>query len=226
MAGLAWLPECPFVRVVVAGSAIGERQVPELDIGLRILDFQMTLLTFHFYVRSAENIARPFVIELPRILPAQGVVAVSAILGKLPAVLVLVAIAAFRRQSQPCPVQILHHDSLGTVGIHARWLVTGSAGERCMFSFQRITGPTMIEFRDRCVPAHQREILAVVFGMAIGAYMPRPVSPDQGWMEPSPLVQPAADFLMAIQTFKGWRSFGQVVALGAIRRTVQEVVRR
>lgn len=62
--------------------------------------------------------------------------------------------------------------------------------------------------------------------MAISTGTPCPVYPDDGRMEPPALVQAAADFLMAIQTLKGRRYFGKIVALGAVRRAAQKAMRR
>lgn len=130
----------------MAGGAIGKRQIPELDIRFRVIDFRMTLLTVHFEMRPAKNIASPLMVELHRVFPSRGGMAGSAVRGELPAMFVLVAAAAFHRQPQPGPAQVLYQDSLGAVGTHMRGLVTGFARERNVFALKGITGPAVIEF--------------------------------------------------------------------------------
>jgi hypothetical protein len=93
-----------------------------------------------------------------------------------------------------------------------------------MLSFQRVTGPAMIETADRPIPMNDREFQPVVFGMAVHAGSARAVRPHQGRVQPPSLRQPLPNVAMAVQAFEFWRTLARVVAIDTMSGPAQGTV--
>lgn len=92
-----------------------------------------------------------------------------------------------------------------------------------MFSLEWPTGGAVVELRDRWLPADQREVDAVVLGMALGAPLAGAAGWDQADVQPAIARQSSSDFSVTLQTPElGSRS--NLMTTRAVRCPIQEGV--
>ncbi len=97
--------------------------------------------------------------------------------------------------------------------------MTLGALKSSVLPFQKIAGELVIE-RLR-VPLDQREILAVVVGVAAGTFLARSRGEAVSGMQTFVSSDSRRDLRMTIEAAKFGLASGDLVATGAIRRTVQ-----
>lgn len=156
------------------------------------------------------------------LLPVLEVVAGLAIRPEPSFVLVLVASEASRRQPEERPIQILRLDRRTFRRRDVRGVVALVASKPGMLTFQQVPGFFVIE-RLR-VPLDEREILAIVFGVASRALLTRTGWNVIGRVQTAVRGKPSCDFRMTLETLQ--RSLpAELMATGAIRGSVQRLVR-
>jgi len=157
-------------------------------------------------------------------LPSGGGMTVRAVGSESSLVLVLMAGDTTRRQSKPSMIQILG----GEFGARGRWnvlrCVAGPAAYADVLAVERIPGLGVIETLRRGIPVDEGEILTVVIRMALDAGCPLWPFAGIGGVEALVLDQLGLDLLVAIDTAKGGRPGGYLVALYAVGGSLETVV--
>ena len=157
-------------------------------------------------------------------LPSGGGMALRAVGSKSSLVLVLMAGDATGGQTKPCMIQILG----GELGPRLRWnvlrCVAGAAGYADVLAVERISGLRVVEALWRGIPVNEGKALAVVVGMALDAGCAFGPFARIGCVEALVLDKLGLDLLMAIDTAKGGRPGGYLVALYAVGGSLETVV--
>lgn len=97
--------------------------------------------------------------------------------------------------------------------------MTFLAGGIRVLSFQLVTCQSMIKLFLGRLPVNEMEILAVVFQMTANAVLAVGILHLKLRVVAMPGVEAPGNFLVAIQTLKGWRTGSELVATGALRCT-------
>lgn len=131
----------------------------------------VTFLTSDLGVQAGERIAGLVVVELRDIFPVVEIVALLAILPQAAMVLVLMAVHAVRANPQKSPAFVANLD-----GKHLRLCnmlrrVTTIAGQSRVFSLQAVSGLGVIEPGGSRRPFNNREVEAIMFGVALRALL-------------------------------------------------------
>ena len=201
MAGLAGLRKASSVGIRMAIAAAAKR---DSDIaGLFVRPRSVALLASDLSMQARERIVRERMIELADAdrLPVAGVVTLQAI-GPEPAiVLVLMTGGATRRDSKKCPGQILDPDVRAFVPGYMFWRVTLVTAQPDMLSFESPAGLPVIETLR--VPFCQREVFAVVLGMAGDAFHTRSHLEVVGSVQTFSRPDAPRNFCMTIQALEG-----------------------
>jgi len=227
VAGLAALREAPVMRVFVAIGALAKRNAHVLR--LAVWSIRMALGALHLGMQAGQGIARLRMIKLGLTaladidrFPIHKIVALQAVRSQAAFVLILVTRDASCRETKICPGRVLDFDGRAFLGGDVARIVAFVTGQAFVFAFKHVPRFFMIEGFD--VPLDQREVHAVVIGVAAGAL----------------LAGARRDVVGGVQTFVGRepdRNLGvtfhtlqlglatELVALGAVCRTVQEFVR-
>lgn len=132
---------------------------------------------------------------------------------------------AVSRQAQISARRIFHNNAARGGGGNVRRLVASFTGRTGVAPFQDVASASMVEFRQRCVPPNQGEILTVVLRVAAHAAFPRHLGAHQRRVEPPLFLQTPADLGVAIEALVFGRSLPDVMAIGAVCRTAQESMR-
>ncbi len=98
-------------------------------------------------------------------------------------------------------------------------LVAGKSG---VFAFEHVSGFLVVERLG--VPFNEREVFAVVFGVAAGALLARAGGNVIRGMQSLVGIEALGDFGVALQAFEGGLS-AELVTTGAVRRSVEGLVR-
>ena len=164
-------------------------------------------------------------LETGRRFPAGKSVATRAVGAYLAAMFIDVAAGAIARQSQIRAVQVFDLNTGAIGGRNISRLVALFAGDARMFSLERKSCFDMVErfaIRD---PAHQSKIHAVMIGVAFRAFLACGIRSREGGVQAALAGKAIANFRVTLEAFKLRCAAFQVVALGAIRRPVQRLVR-
>ena len=171
--------------------------------GLFVRPRSVALLASDLSMQTRERILRERMIELTDAdrLPVAGVVTLQAI-GPEPAlVLVLMTGGATRRDSKKCPCQILDLDVRAFVLGYMFWRVTLVTAQPDVLAFESPAGLPVIEtFK---VPFCQREVFAVVLGVAGNAFHARSRLEVVGSVQAFSRPDAPRNFRMAIQALEG-----------------------
>ena len=135
---------------------------------------RVTLLAFHLLVQARERVAGLVVIELPGgVFPVDEIMALQTILTESAFVEIFVTSYASLRDPEEGLAQILHLDA-GALGCGNLFrevaLVARQSG---VFAFQQVACFLVIELVRARIPLDQREIRAVVIGVASSALLAR-----------------------------------------------------
>ena len=123
-------------------------------------------------------------------------------------------------------VQIFHLNARAPGRRNVLGLVTFLAGYSLMFSFKWIPSLVVIKgFFLRGIPVNHIKIRAVMIGMALRALLARGIRPREGGMQASFIGNAIADFRVASQTLQLRFAAPELVALGAVRRSAELLVR-
>lgn len=170
VARFAGLRECPVMRVGMAVRAFRERHAREPRRASRRRG-RVAFRARHLLVQSRERESCLVVIDFRRRFPVHEIVALDAILAELPLVRIIVTGHAIRRQPEVRLPQILHLDRGLHGSLNVRGRVTLIALDHGVLSLQTVACLAMIECLQRRLPVNEREILAVVLGMAFRAVL-------------------------------------------------------
>src|SRR5579864_1052739 len=225
--GLAAAGEGAMVRIGVAGTAGAERQAHILRLAVR--SRQVAFLAGHLLMQPGQGIARPAMIELGQgngeALPAIEAVALLAVLPQPALVLVHMASHAGARHSQIRAVQVLDGNGRALGGRDMRRGVAARARQARVLAFQGVAGFAVVEGAGRRVPADKREILAVVFGVATGAFLLAGADGPKRGVQAALGRYPAGNIGVALQAFEAGRARRQLVAADTLRGAAQRLVR-
>lgn len=156
------------------------------------------------------------------LLPILEVVAGLAIRSEPPFVLVLVASEASRRQPEERPIQILRLDGRAFWRRDVRSSVALITSKPGVFSFQQV--PSFFVIERLRVPLDEREIFAIVLGVASRALLTRTGWNVIGRVQTAVRGKPSSDFRMTLETLQCSLP-AKLMATGAIRGSVQRLVR-
>lgn len=168
MAGFARLREGSVMRIAVAVRALREWNAGEARNAARRRG-RVTLGARHLRVKAGEREPRLVMVDLVRRFPVREIVALQARLAQLSFVGVRVACHALLRKTQEGVVQVFHFDQRAHGGADSRRRVALAAFDLRVLAFERVARLLVVEFLQRRDPVNQREILAVVLGMAFRA---------------------------------------------------------
>lgn len=171
MARLARLRKTAAVRIGVAIVAIVKSDARIARLVVAILS--VAALAGNFGVQSGQGITRQRVIEGDDVdrLPLDEVVTLKAIRAQSPLMLISMTGRTRRRNSEKCFVQILDADRCTCAFWNVFWRVAPAANERGVSALKLVSSLVVGESLD--VPFRQNEIFAVVFGMAVDAFLTR-----------------------------------------------------
>src|ERR1700690_2570594 len=133
-------------------------------------------------------------------LPVAGVVTLQAIGPESAVVLVLMTGCTTRRHSKKCPAQILDLDIHSFVPGYVVWRVTLVTLQADVLPFESPTRLPMIETLE--VPFCQREVLAIVLGVAGNAFQTRSRLEVVGSVQTFSRPDAPRNFRMAIQALE------------------------
>jgi len=183
----------------------------------------VTLLALHLLVQAGQRITRLRVIELAgRIFPIDEVVALQTFLPESPFVEILVTRYARLRNTQESLAEIF----LLNVRPLGRWYAFGKmtlvAGEPGVLAFQQVAGFFVVELIR--VPFDQREIRAIVVGMAAHALLAGACGNVIRAMQPALFRHPRSDIGVTADALELRLTAAKLVTFGAVNRSIQELV--
>jgi len=185
----------------------------------------VTFLTSHGFVLAGQVETGAGMAELFSPLPARQGVALFARLRELVAMPVGVAGTTGARQAQEGAVEGFCSNAGGFTLGDVRRLVAIPAIEPGMPTLERVSGLCVIELILRSFPVNELKLFSIMFGMTTNATAPRPFRADHPGMPPASLFESLADLLMAVKAFEFRRSLARIVAVVAVRRTGEKLVR-
>lgn len=215
----AALRERAFMRIGVAIRAFLESQtrITRLVVWTR----SMALLASHRSVHACQREASLRVIKLADIqaFPVGVVVALQAVLPEPAFMMILVAGGARLRESQESPAQVFDLDA-GTVGLRDMLCsVAAVTSERRVLSFQNVTSQFVIEGLG--VPLDEREVFAIVIGMATRALLTGTGFDVVGGMQALMGVDAGTNLRMAVEALESGFSRRQPMTGGAVSGSIE-----
>ena len=147
--------------------------------------------------------------------------ALRAIRAQPAAVRILVAGHAILGQAEPRAGQILDLDLSPLRGENIRWRVALGALDLRVLSFQNISRLAVVEGIDRPIPVNQIEVRAVMFRVALGAFLAVGRVFHQGGVQPAMVPQSLRDLHMAFHAFQFPGRDAQRMTARALRRPTQ-----
>ena len=222
VAGFAGLREAAVVRIGVAIRALAERDpgIARFAVGARRVAF----FALHLRVQSRQWIARFTVIEFSDGygFPVRVVVALQTILPEAALVLVFMAGSTGLGQAEERPGQVLDLDDRPRGRRNPCLGVALGAFDPLVFPFQNVSGQLMVEGLG--VPFDEREILAIVLGVALGTFLVDPFGNVVGRVQAFAGSEATGDLRMAAQALQ--RGGGtELVAVRAVQSAIQRLVR-
>lgn len=160
------------VRVHVTIGAVLKLHAPEADF-LRHL-WLMALFASHLLMLAGERVSRLGVIEILGslgILPVVYVVAFRTVRAKPAFVVILMTGHALGRCAKKGFCRVLSFQQSANLGQHVGRGMALFASNATMFSFQRITCKTMVEFFLRRLPMNKREVFPVMVKVTANALL-------------------------------------------------------
>ena len=217
---LAGLRERAVVRIGVAIAAFRKRHAGESRLAARRRR-RVAFLACDLRVKAREREFRLRMVELGRRFPVVEIVALEAVLAELSFVRILVARPALLRQPEERPVQILHLNERprGALDVSGGVALVTSDGR--VLPLQRVARLAVVEFLERRIPVDQREVFAVMFGVALRAVVLVGIVRVQA----AARSELRGDFLMAFLALQERGTFSDRVAAGALRRAAERSVR-
>lgn len=214
--------EAAAVRVLVAIGAEVKGNANILRLAVRAVGVALGAL--HLCVQTGQRISGLAVIELGGInlLPVHEVMARLAVWTQPPLVEILVARNAGRRQAEISAVQVLVLDRGPFLRRNMRSVVALIAFQAGVLALKKVSRVFMVE--GLRVELDQREIFAVVFGMALGAFLAGALRDVVSRVKSAMGGQAAGDFGVAFQALEGGLS-AELVTTRAIGGSVQRLVR-
>ena len=163
-------------------------------------------------------------IKARRWFPACERMASCAVRAHLAAVFIRVTAHTFAREAQIGAVQIFHLDASTIGGRNIFRLVTFFAGNSHVLSLEDKTCLGVIELFAARIPSNEGKIHAIMIGMAFRAFLTRGIRADKGRVQSALVDNAVADFGVAFQTLQLRSAAFQIVALRAIRRSIERLV--
>ena len=189
----------------------------------------MAFLAGRAQMRSSQLEARFGVIEMLLVdfgaLPASSRVALLAVGAKPAPVLVLVARSALRRNAKPCAAQVLGPQQGVRLRCNVPRLMTAPATDPGVLPIQCVSRFGVVKALRRRIPVQQVELLTIVIGVALHARRAFRPFLGKGRVQPPLLMQFAGNFAMALKAAELRRPRGNLMALHAVCRAVQVLVR-
>ncbi len=221
MTSRARLLEAAVVRVLVTVVALaeGDALVPRLAVG----SGSVALLALDLLMLPGKRVARLRVIKFLRhTFPVIEIVTALAFLAEPSLVEIFVASGAGGRHTDEGSVQVLHLDQR----THARGNVFGGmalpAIHAHVLSFQHVARLFMIKGLD--VPFHDREIHAVVVGVALDTLLAGAGTQSVGKVQSLVRIEASGDLFVTLQALEFGLSTRQSVAIGTMRSAVKILV--
>ena len=217
MAGLTPLRKAAVVRISVAIGTLVEWNSCVSWFVVR--SRRVAPGTRNLRVQSGQRIACLAVIELPDVdrLPVFEVVARLASLAQTPVVRVLVAGGTGGRQAEISTAEVFDLNGRAFCGWNSCRRVATIATQPRMLAFENVSRLFVIEGLD--VPLDEREVFAVVLGMAACALLARAWRDVVGCVQSFASDETACDLGMAVQALQSGLS-AKLVASGAVRGSV------
>jgi len=217
VARLTALRKAAMMRVFVTIRTLVERNPDVLRIAIRAV--RVTLRALNLHMLAGQRITCLRVIKLANAdrFPILEIVAGLASRSQASLVLILVAGNATRGKAEVSPAQVLGFDRRAFLGRNMRRVMTLVAGKSSVLALEQISSLFVVEALD--VPFDEREIFAIVLGVAAGAFLAGAGRYVVRGMQTLPGGKPCGDLVMAFQTFqRGLPS--KLVAAGAVGRSV------
>jgi len=209
------------VRILVAVGAEIERdaRIPRLS----IRSVRVALFAFHLCVQACQRIAGLAVIELAdvELFPVDEVVARLASGTETSFVEVFMARDAGLGQAQERAVQILVLNRRAFLRRDAGRVVALIALESSVFAFEHVSRFAVVESFD--VPLDQGEIVAVVLGVAAGAFLAGAGGNLVSGVKPAMSIQAIRDFRVALETLQRGLT-AELMTTGAVGRSIEGLV--
>ena len=192
---------------------------PARNVGL------VALLAGHLSVRASQGIASLRVIELLGGFPVGEVVALQAVVSKLPLVRIFVTCHAFLRESEERSGKIFHLDerTLGADHVHRR-MALFTRNFRVL-PFERIAGLPVIKLLLRWLPMNEREIRAIVLQMAPHAVFAIGILHSEPRVVAVLGIEATGNFFVAVQAFKRGRAGAELMATRALSCSCERLMR-
>ncbi len=157
------------------------------------------------------------------IFPIIEVVTLQAVLTQTPLMLILVTSGTSCRNPQICPAQIFHFDLCAVGWRDFLRQVAFLALQAGMFPLER--EPSFLVIESPWIPFHNGKIEAVMLRVATCALLAGARPNVIGRMQAALGREAGCNFSMAVQAFEHRFAATHLVAVGAVRRTIQRSMR-